>query len=61
MRWFNYLFCLCRLSYHTRIKEILPESFAGFIPEKPEPDYKYAKEGTGKCVAYNLVYNILSY
>ncbi|ENN81805.1 hypothetical protein YQE_01531, partial [Dendroctonus ponderosae] len=33
-----------RLSYHQRIREILPETFAGFIPQKPEPEYKYAKE-----------------
>lgn len=40
--------CFCRLSYHQRIREILPDSFSCFIPAKPEPDYKYAKEGAGK-------------
>lgn len=36
--------CL-RLSYHQRILDFVPESFAPFVPAKPAPDYRYAKEG----------------
>ncbi|XP_056648176.1 nuclear cap-binding protein subunit 1 [Diorhabda carinulata] len=51
-----------RLSYFQRIREILPESFSKFIPEKPEPDYKYAQEGAaalpGTEAAHKLVVSI---
>ncbi|KAH0999365.1 nuclear cap-binding protein subunit 1 [Dendroctonus ponderosae] len=52
-----------RLSYHQRIREILPETFAGFIPQKPEPEYKYAKEAEavtlpGTAAAHQLVVTI---
>lgn len=43
-----------RLSYYQRIREILPEQFNGFTPVKPEPDYKYAKEGAGKGFSGHL-------
>lgn len=43
----NVLHCY-RLSYHTRIKDMVPESFAAFVPLKPEPIYKYSMEGAGK-------------
>ncbi|EEC14306.1 cap binding protein, putative [Ixodes scapularis] len=33
------------LSYHQRILDFVPESFAPFVPAKPAPDYRYAKEG----------------
>lgn len=51
-----------RLSYHQRIREILPEGFARFIPEKPEPDYKYAQDGAGKnfcTVLFSLIFNLI--
>ncbi|KAF7274780.1 hypothetical protein GWI33_012549 [Rhynchophorus ferrugineus] len=53
-----------RLSYHQRVREILPESFSAFIPEKPESDYKYAKESEAGefkvvCIVHN--FNLLSY
>jgi len=32
--------CL-RLSYHQRVLDSIPDSFAGFAPEKPEAKYKY--------------------
>nr|KAG5706568.1 hypothetical protein BaRGS_028739 [Batillaria attramentaria] len=38
--------CL-RLSYHQRIVESVPESFAAFLPIKPAPQYKYEQEGAG--------------
>ncbi|GBP06866.1 Nuclear cap-binding protein subunit 1 [Eumeta japonica] len=34
-----------RLSYHQRIKDMMPESFASYVPPKPEPVYKYSVEG----------------
>ena len=36
--------CL-RLSYHQRVVELIPETFAVFIPDKPAPAFKYAVEG----------------
>jgi nuclear cap-binding protein subunit 1 len=36
--------CL-RLSYHQRVMDIVPETFAGFVPDKPAPNYKYTLEG----------------
>ena len=36
--------CL-RLSYHQRVMDIVPETFAGFVPDKPTPNYKYSLEG----------------
>lgn len=42
--WFN----IFRLSYHQRIKDMMPESFESLIPAKPEPKFKYASEGAGK-------------
>lgn len=50
--------CL-RLSYHQRIKDMMPETFAAFIPPKPEPIYKYSMEGAaalpGTAAAHQLV------
>ncbi|CAG2056149.1 unnamed protein product [Timema podura] len=39
--------CL-RLSYHQRIKEMMPPSYEALLPAKPEPKFKYAEEGAGK-------------
>ena len=36
--------CL-RLSYHQRVVEIVPETFAVFLPDKPSPNFKYAANG----------------
>ncbi|XP_044756316.1 nuclear cap-binding protein subunit 1 [Coccinella septempunctata] len=51
-----------RLSYWQRIREILPDSFSCFIPEKPEPYYKYSQEGAaslpGTATAHQLVVSI---
>ena len=41
-------FCISRLSYHQRIKDMMPESFESLIPAKPEPKFKYAAEGAGR-------------
>ncbi|KAH7962233.1 hypothetical protein HPB52_014949 [Rhipicephalus sanguineus] len=37
--------CLDRLSYHQRVVELVPASFAPFLPAKPVPDYRFEKEG----------------
>ncbi|XP_045465883.1 nuclear cap-binding protein subunit 1 [Harmonia axyridis] len=51
-----------RLSYWQRIREILPDSFSCFIPEKTEPYYKYSQEGAatlpGTATAHQLVVSI---
>ncbi|KAJ0175234.1 hypothetical protein K1T71_009375 [Dendrolimus kikuchii] len=48
-----------RLSYHQRIKDIVPETFAAYVPLKPEPIYKYSMEGAaslpGTEAAHQLV------
>ncbi|CAH2049496.1 unnamed protein product, partial [Iphiclides podalirius] len=36
--------CL-RLSYHQRVKDMIPETLAPLVPLKPEPIYKYSMEG----------------
>lgn len=36
-----------RLSYHQRIKEMMPESYAKLIPNPPAPSYKYTSEDAG--------------
>ncbi|XP_063215947.1 nuclear cap-binding protein subunit 1 [Bacillus rossius redtenbacheri] len=50
--------CL-RLSYHQRIKEMMPASYQALLPPKPEPCFKYAEEGAGSLpgttVAHQLV------
>lgn len=47
------------------MKDMMPESFASFVPPKPEPIYKYSMEGAGKflnktvCYFYkNVLHNI---
>lgn len=37
-----------RLSYHQRIKEMMPDAYSRLIPPEPKPDYKYMHEGAGK-------------
>ncbi|XP_014674181.1 PREDICTED: nuclear cap-binding protein subunit 1-like [Priapulus caudatus] len=34
-----------RLSYHHRVREIVPESYHPLVPVKPEPVYKYEQNG----------------
>jgi len=36
--------CL-RLSYHQRVVELIPETFAVFLPDKPVPNFKFAVDG----------------
>jgi len=38
--------CL-RFSYHQRVKESVPESFAPLLPPEPNPLYRYEQEGSG--------------
>lgn len=38
----------CRLSYHQRITEMMPEAYAKLVPVQPQPNYKYASEEAGK-------------
>ena len=45
---------ICRFAYHQRICDNVPETFAAFIPEKPQPEYKYDKEGAGRYLAHSL-------
>lgn len=51
-----------RLSYHQRLKDMMPESFGSLIPAKPEPKFKYAAEGAGSLpgttTAHKLVVSI---
>jgi hypothetical protein len=42
------LYAVHRFSYHQRIADTVPESFAALLPEKPQAEYKYDKEGAGK-------------
>lgn len=53
--------CL-RLSYHQRVKDMMPESYECLIPEKPEPNYKYTADGAGSlpgtAAAHQLVVSI---
>ncbi|XP_013421265.1 nuclear cap-binding protein subunit 1-like [Lingula anatina] len=51
--------CL-RLSYHQRILETVPDSFAPLIPTKPHPVYKYEKEGAGSLPGTITAYKLLS-
>lgn len=53
----KYLFF--RLSYHQRIKDMMPESLTSLVPAKPEPTYKYSMEGAGKkIIIINRIYFI---
>lgn len=45
--------CICRLSYHQRVKDMTPETLAPLVPLKPEPIYKYSMEGAGKINKMN--------
>jgi len=47
--------CL-RLSYHQRVTDIVPETFAAFLPEKPAPCVKYVSgEGPGQAASTTMV------
>jgi len=47
--------CL-RLSYHQRVTDIVPETFSGFLPERPAPVFKFGVEGQlGNAVSNNMV------
>jgi len=50
--------CL-RLSYYQRVKDIVPEPFYGFLPEKPDVIYKYTSEGVHAGSPQALVANNL--
>lgn len=45
--------CL-RLSYHQRIVESVPETFAPLVPNPPEPIYKYGEEGAESLPGYAI-------
>lgn len=53
-----------RLSYHQRLVDIVPADFAPLLPIKPNPGFKYDKEGAGSLpgtmVAHNLMQAIKS-
>merc|ERR1719221_1515467 len=44
--------CL-RLSYHQRVTDIVPDTFTGFLPEKPNPLFKFGVEGQPGYAASN--------
>jgi len=47
--------CL-RLSYHQRVTDIVPETFSGFLPERPTPNYKFTGgEGPGQVSSATMV------
>jgi len=47
--------CL-RLSYHQRVTDIVPETFSGFLPDKPSPVFKFGVgEGPGQTASANMV------
>ncbi|XP_065210037.1 nuclear cap-binding protein subunit 1 [Planococcus citri] len=37
-----------RLSYHQRICDMVPKSYAQLLPEKPEPKYKYSPDNSSE-------------
>lgn len=43
-----------RLSYHQRIVEMMPSSYAKLLPVQPMPNYKYASEEAGKITFFQL-------
>ncbi|XP_071507439.1 nuclear cap-binding protein subunit 1-like [Diadema antillarum] len=49
--------CL-RLSYHQRIAESVPESYAPLMPSPPEPVYKYGQEGAESLPGYTVAQNL---
>ena len=49
--------CL-RLSYHQRVTEIVPDTFACFIPEKPGPQFRFALEGPGHSASTAMIASI---
>jgi len=49
--------CL-RLSYHQRVTEIVPDTFACFIPEKPAPQFRFALEGPGHSASTAMIASI---
>lgn len=48
------VYVLCRLSYHQRIVEIVPPTFAALIPAEPVFVYKYADESACKPLCCRL-------
>lgn len=47
----------CRLSYHQRIVEMMPEAYAKLLPVSPQPNYKYASEEAGKFFYLIVILN----
>lgn len=45
-----------RLSYHQRIRDMMPEAYNKLIPVPSAPTYKYSSEAAGKYINF-LVYN----
>ena len=46
--------CL-RLSYHQRVTDIVPDTFTGFLPDKPDPIFKFGVEQQPGYTASNNV------
>ena len=49
--------CL-RLSYHQRVTEIVPDTFACFIPEEPGPQFRFALERPGHSASTAMIASI---
>jgi nuclear cap-binding protein subunit 1 len=47
-----------RLSYRQRVTEIVPDTFACFIPEKPAPQFRFALEGPGHSASTAMIASI---
>ncbi|XP_059175429.1 nuclear cap-binding protein subunit 1-A-like [Physella acuta] len=51
--------CL-RFSYHQRVVESVPESFAPLLPPEPKPIYKYEQEGAGSLPGTMHAHKLIS-
>ncbi|XP_071450272.1 nuclear cap-binding protein subunit 1 [Hetaerina americana] len=49
-----------RLSYHQRIRDIMPEAFESLIPAKTEPKYKYTGENAGSLPGTNAANQMIT-
>ncbi|XP_046556398.1 nuclear cap-binding protein subunit 1-like [Haliotis rubra] len=54
-----FLRCL-RLSYHQRLVDVVPETFANLIPIKPVPFFKYEQEGAGSMPGTTEAHALMS-
>ena len=48
-----------RMSYHQRMVEIIPESYEPLLPAKPQPYFKYEKEGSGSLPGTMVAHKLM--